>query len=141
MADIVPTQAVVISGQIKTITLGEDITILGSLLRYDNTLNSYMLAFSGGTSAESVVSYLALETGLADAQITVLQPGGIVDLGTVLLAGINYSLSATAGAIRGAGRIAPSSELISTNLSSFVGIPRTTSELLFNVLNSRVAIV
>jgi hypothetical protein len=133
--DITPTQVDVRYGRVAEITLGEDVTVLGQLLRYDNSLNAYTLAFAAGTTEQARIVYMAMETGLKDSVIKVVRPGASIDLGAVLSPGIDYALSSNLG------RIAPYSDLVATNIPSFVGIAITTSLLDFNVVNARTALV
>jgi hypothetical protein len=135
MANIAPTQAIVNSGYTQKIIIKEAVASVGQLLTYDSALGGYTLAFCAGTTLESIVYYMALETGIIDASIRVMRPGGIVDLGTVLVASKAYYLSATAGLIADAY-----TDLISTNFVTSLGIAKDTSLLEFQVLNSRVAI-
>ena len=87
MADLVPTQSVIVSGTVKKAVLGEAVTVPGQLLRWDSLIGKYVLASSGLTLLESEVSALALELGVVDDTIKILNPGGIVDLGAVLSQG------------------------------------------------------
>jgi hypothetical protein len=134
VADITPTQAIVKSGRVETVTLGEAVTVLGQLLRFDSLLGQYVLANAGATVAETTIRYMALELGIKDDPIRVLTPGGVVDLGAVLTPAMDYALSVNAG------RIGLYSDLVSTNYAVFAGIAQTSSELIFSVLNSRTTV-
>lgn len=131
MADITPTKADVISGVVRQVTLLEDVTIFGQLLMYDYTLGGYALATAGNITADARVLFMAVETGVKEVPLQIVEPGAIVDLGVVLTQGVDYALSASVG-----GRIAPYSDLVAGNIASFVGIAISTSQLHFYVLNS-----
>ena len=132
MPDITPTQVKVISGAVDTVTIDENVTVLGSLLTRDYSTGNYVLA-DAITAGLNVIHYMAVETGAAAGQIPVVRPGAVLDLGVVLLgATFYYNLSATPNA----GRIAPSADLATTNYLSQAGIAETTSIFRFIVNNT-----
>ena len=132
MADIVPTKTTVVSGVVRPILLGENVSALGQILYFDSSEGKYKLAQSDGTPEQSAAVYMALDIGPADSNIRGLQSGGRVDLGITLSLGLPYILSTTLGGI------APVTDLAATNYTTYLGIADGATILNFLIHSSRV---
>lgn len=134
MADITPSQAVVLEGKTKEIAIGEAVTAVGSVLYL--TGNEGFLADADKTSVEARFYGLAVETGILDATITILQYGR-VNVGAVLTQGVVYVLSKTADA----GKMAPLADITVTgDFITLVGIAETSSILVVQPWSTGIVI-
>ena len=120
MADITPSQAIVLEGRVQEIVLGQAVALVGSPMEITSGL-AY-LAEADDTAAAARFYGLAIETGALSATISILLHGR-VDVGAVLTQGVLYFISETEA------KMAPQADLTTGSNISLVGIAETTSIL------------
>lgn len=129
MAVIVPTQALLISGQVREITLGVDVAASEFMYRSGN---SYLKAECGSSDVAANVACMTLEAGLNGGVISAVFPGGLIDIGAVLAAGVAYFLASTAG------RMWLYGDLSVGQYAVFMGYGETTNLLKFMPVSNSV---
>ena len=123
MADLTQTAASVIAStgyKSRDITAGA--TIVAGNVVYENGANGAVLA-KGDAVATAGVAGIALNGG-GDGQPIEVCYDGVINVGATMTLGEHYALSANA-----AGKIAPVSDLASTNSPTTLGVAITTTTL------------
>lgn len=128
MADLVLTPANVkptaANSQTKLVTAGEALT-QGEVVYYDSTTKKYFKADADLSAAASTAVGIALTPAGIDAPC-VIQTGGDINVGATLTKGELYCVSATAG------NIAPFADLGSGDWICFLGVAKSTSEIVLS---------
>ena len=132
MANLTITAASVLAGSGNTQdgTAGTTITA-GQPVYLDATTGTYKLAQNDGTAAEAAVAGISLHAALAGQPLKI-QTTGTLTIGSTVVLGEIYILSATAGAL------CPCADLVSTNRTVLIGIATSTTVLTLCINNSGV---
>lgn len=133
MADVTVTAANVKkdTATVKTGVAGASITAGQTLYVDSNGTLSPAKADAAGTATCVGVALNSVSTGQSLCYVD----SGVIFAGGTLVAGKMYVVSAAA-----AGGLAPSADLTSTNLASYVGYATSTSKLQVNIINTGLAL-
>ena len=131
MADYTISSIEVASSRSRATNVQAKVAIsAGEAVTLDSATGKYDLADASAASTATVAG-LAVTSADADGYFLYVSAEE-VDLGAILTAGDFVYLSATAG------KLAPFSDLVSTNIVTQIGHATTTSNLKINLINTEV---
>ena len=124
-----------VSGRQDTLVCGEAI-VPGQLFQARDVSGVRKAMLCNSSDADqSVVTYLALASSHADdGYIVGAIPGSVIDLGAILVVSTSLWLHSTTGGLSDS-----EADVTAGGFPCFVGMARSTSELLFEPLATRIA--
>lgn len=127
MADYAPTKISILGNTVQTVVGVAGEAVVERDVVYLKSDQKYWKAKASGLAEEAQVAGICLTAAAIGGKVLILLPTNEIDLGVTLTVGTEVVLSANAG------KLAPRSDLVSTNFITSFGYPDTSAILGYQI--------